>query len=112
MHTKDSIQLMIFGSGLRECRSVREVGVWPSCAEGSGKLTTSTSFPVSSSVSSLILSITLHLVNLDPGAFCGFCYHCSIPLAFTSKIILSCIDDIVNLKVNLDSLLIQLRAQV
>ena len=47
--------------------------MWPSCAEGSGKLTTSTSFPVSS-FSSLTLSVALHSVNLDPGAFRGFTF--------------------------------------
>ena len=47
--------------------------MWPSCAEGSGKLTTNISSPVSS-FSSLTLSVALHCVNLDPGAFRGFMF--------------------------------------
>ena len=45
----------------------------PSCAEGNGKLITSISVPVSS-FSSPTLSVALHWVYLDPGAFRGFTF--------------------------------------
>ena len=52
------------------------MGWQPSCAERSGKLTTSTSFPVLS-FSSLALNVGLHCVNLDPKGISHFCHHCN-----------------------------------